>query len=56
MGLVAGIDAGTQSLKVLVYDPRTQVVVASASVPPSARTGGATSPIASANQDEMAAS
>jgi xylulokinase len=33
MGLVAGIDAGTQSLKVLVYDPRTQVVVASASVP-----------------------
>lgn len=33
MGLVAGIDAGTQSLKVLVYDPRKQAVVASASAP-----------------------
>ena len=33
MSLVAGIDAGTQSLKVVVYDPATRVVVASASAP-----------------------
>ncbi|MHC1668373.1 xylulokinase [Stenotrophomonas maltophilia] len=28
MGLVAGVDAGTQSLKVLVYDPEARAVVA----------------------------
>ncbi|WP_282244199.1 xylulokinase [Stenotrophomonas sp. PS02300] len=33
MDLVAGIDAGTQSLKVLVYDPAKRSVVASASAP-----------------------
>ncbi|MBD9470454.1 xylulokinase [Pseudoxanthomonas sp. PXM01] len=33
MSLVAGIDAGTQSLKVVVYDPATRALVASASVP-----------------------
>ncbi|MBL8255875.1 MAG: xylulokinase [Pseudoxanthomonas mexicana] len=33
MSLVAGIDAGTQSLKVVVYDPVTREVVASASAP-----------------------
>lgn len=33
MDLVAGIDAGTQSLKVLVYDPAKRSVVASASSP-----------------------
>ena len=33
MSLVAGIDAGTQSLKVVVYDPATRAVVASASAP-----------------------
>lgn len=33
MDLVAGIDAGTQSLKVVVYDPAGRNVVASASVP-----------------------
>ena len=31
MGLVAGIDAGTQSLKVLVYDPQAQTVAAATS-------------------------
>ena len=31
MSLYAGIDAGTQSLKVVVYDPATKQVVASAS-------------------------
>lgn len=33
MSLVAGIDAGTQSLKVVVYDPATRALVASASAP-----------------------
>lgn len=33
MGLVAGIDAGTQSLKVLVYDPEARAPVASTSAP-----------------------
>ena len=33
MNLVAGIDAGTQSLKVVVYDPATRGLVATASVP-----------------------
>ncbi|MFL9585270.1 xylulokinase [Stenotrophomonas sp. AB1(2024)] len=33
MDLVAGIDAGTQSLKVLVYDPARRSVVASTSTP-----------------------
>ena len=33
MGLVAGIEAGTQSLKVLVYDPEARAPVASASAP-----------------------
>lgn len=33
MGFVAGIDAGTQSVKVVVYDPATRVVVAAASEP-----------------------
>ncbi|KRA52831.1 xylulokinase [Pseudoxanthomonas sp. Root65] len=33
MDLVAGIDAGTQSLKVVVYDPAARVIVASASEP-----------------------
>ncbi len=33
MELVAGIDAGTQSLKVLVYDPAKRSVVASSSAP-----------------------
>ena len=33
MGLVAGIDAGTQSLKVLVYDPQAQAVAAVTSAP-----------------------
>ncbi|WP_329850354.1 xylulokinase [Stenotrophomonas pavanii] len=33
MGLVAGIDAGTQSLKVLVYDPQAQTVAAVTSAP-----------------------
>ncbi|RZA12646.1 MAG: xylulokinase, partial [Lysobacteraceae bacterium] len=33
MGLVAGIDAGTQSVKVLVYDPALRQVVAAASAP-----------------------
>ncbi len=33
MDLVAGIDAGTQSLKVVVYDPAGQGIVASASAP-----------------------
>lgn len=33
MSLVAGIDAGTQSLKVLVYDPARRSVVASTSAP-----------------------
>ncbi|MFG3450258.1 xylulokinase [Stenotrophomonas sp. NPDC047960] len=33
MDLVAGIDAGTQSLKVLVYDPAKRSVVVSASAP-----------------------
>ena len=33
MSLVAGIDAGTQSLKVVVYDPAARTLVTSASVP-----------------------
>ncbi len=33
MDLVAGIDAGTQSLKVVVYDPAERIVVASSSMP-----------------------
>ena len=33
MNLVAGIDAGTQSLKVVVYDPATRGLVATASMP-----------------------
>lgn len=33
MDLVAGIDAGTQSLKVVVYDPAGQAIVATASAP-----------------------
>ncbi|KRG72451.1 xylulokinase [Stenotrophomonas terrae] len=33
MDLVAGIDAGTQSLKVVVYDPAGRIVVASTSMP-----------------------
>lgn len=33
MNLVAGIDAGTQSLKMVVYDPATRALVATASVP-----------------------
>ncbi|WP_249720466.1 FGGY family carbohydrate kinase, partial [Pseudoxanthomonas japonensis] len=33
MELVAGIDAGTQSLKVVVYDPATRGLVATASMP-----------------------
>ncbi|MEL1265436.1 xylulokinase [Pseudoxanthomonas putridarboris] len=33
MTLVAGIDAGTQSVKVVVYDPAARLVVASASAP-----------------------
>ena len=33
MDLVAGIDAGTQSLKVVVYDPAGRIIVATASVP-----------------------
>ena len=33
MDLVAGIDAGTQSLKVVVYDPAARAIVASASEP-----------------------
>jgi xylulokinase len=33
MDLVAGIDAGTQSLKVLVYDPAGRQLIASASAP-----------------------
>ena len=33
MGLVAGIDAGTQSLKVVVYDPEARQLLASASEP-----------------------
>ena len=39
MRLTAGIDAGTQSLKVVVYDPDARVVVAAASMP-LALTGG----------------
>ena len=33
MSLVAGIDAGTQSLKVVVYDPSARALVATASAP-----------------------
>ena len=33
MELVAGIDAGTQSLKVVVYDPAAQAIVATAGAP-----------------------
>ncbi|MBD9369750.1 xylulokinase [Xanthomonas sp. XNM01] len=33
MSLVAGIDAGTQSIKVVVYDPEAKRIVASASAP-----------------------
>ncbi|SDR17462.1 xylulokinase, partial [Pseudoxanthomonas sp. CF385] len=33
MSLFAGIDAGTQSLKVVVYDPATRTLVATASAP-----------------------
>lgn len=33
MNLVAGLDAGTQSLKVVVYDPAARAVVATASAP-----------------------
>src|SRR5688572_13777537 len=33
MSLVAGIDAGTQSIKVVVYDPEQRQVVATASAP-----------------------
>ena len=33
MSLVAGIDAGTQSLKVVVYDPAARALVATASAP-----------------------
>lgn len=33
MSLFAGIDAGTQSLKVVLYDPATRALVATASVP-----------------------
>ncbi|SDR10202.1 xylulokinase, partial [Pseudoxanthomonas sp. CF385] len=33
MSFTAGIDAGTQSLKVVVYDPATRTLVATASAP-----------------------
>ena len=33
MAFTAGIDAGTQSLKVVVYDPAARTLVASASAP-----------------------